>query len=106
MVMDLKSVMPVAGVFTQASHTWPSNWLTMFTVEHSNDGITYTQLPQVFEGKKSKVDWNSTCDGHGRVLFNRVIYARFVKIVVKSVPTRCPHGRPPARPRCCWQLAG
>ena len=104
--MDLKSVTPVTGVFTQASKYLTSSWVTKFTVEHSNDGITYTQLPQVFEGKKSKVDWNSTCDGHGRVLFNRVIYARFVKIVVKSVPTRCPHGRPPARPRCCWQLAG
>ena len=76
MVMDLKTIQPIAGVYIQkrAEGPYANQFVTQFTVEHSNDGITYTKLPRVFKGPQAI----------SQTAFASVISARFVKIVVKE----------------------
>eukprot|EP01050_Picozoa_sp_SAG11_P025099 SAG11_NODE_5555_length_1526_cov_2.592151_1_plen_440_part_10 len=75
MQLDLGTIKPVAGIVTQgrgSSHT--GQYVTMFTIEHSADGIHYTQLPGKFDGGAKRK----------KNFFGSVITARYVKIVVEK----------------------
>jgi len=84
MQMDLGAPVEVAGVVMQGradAADWDPQSVTKYSVEHSADGATFSEVAGVFT--RSSSDWDFR---HSREtsLFPQVVVARYVRIIVQE----------------------
>ena len=79
MQIDLGSIRCVNGVVTQGRNkgVYGSQRVTSYKISYSSDGVTFTELPEVFEGNVNN-DYSNVTNSFDPV------QARYVRFIVKA----------------------